>query len=162
MTARILNLADLEFHEWSESGGAFAGRMGEIALPLGASKLGYNLTVVPPGKTAFPFHTHRVNEEMFFILEGEGELRLVESLHPLRPGDVICCPAGGPETAHQIRNVSETAELKYLAVSTSLSPEICEYPDSGKFAVSEYGGAGGRQRTFRHIGRAAQCLDYWD
>ena len=38
--------------------------------------LHYNLTAVPPGKRAFPFHNHRVNEEMFFILEGTGEVRI--------------------------------------------------------------------------------------
>ena len=51
-----------------------------------------------------------------------------------RIGDIIACPPGGPETAHQLINTGE-GELKYLAVSTKLSPELCEYPDSGKFGV---------------------------
>jgi hypothetical protein len=34
-----------------------------------------------------------------------------------RSGDVIACPAGGRETAHQIINTG-TDELRYLAVST--------------------------------------------
>lgn len=47
---------------------------------------------------------------------------------------MIACAVGGPETAHQIVNTSN-AELKYLAVSTRLSPEVCDYPDSEKFGV---------------------------
>ena len=43
-------------------------------------------------------------------------------------------PPGGPETAHQIINTSG-ADLRYLAVSTEISPEVAEYPDSDKKAV---------------------------
>ena len=37
--------------------------------------------------------------------------------------------------AHQLINTSATDVLRVLAVSTRLSPEIGEYPDSGKFGV---------------------------
>jgi len=142
----------------------FEGSMGMIAPRLGAQKLGYNLTVVPPGKQAFPFHNHRVNEEMFFIIEGSGELRLGGQRYPVRGGDVIACPPGGAETAHQLINTSDR-ELKYLAVSTRLSPEICDYPDSGKFAIrGEFppGADGKTQPAFHYIGRESGSLDYWD
>ena len=58
----------------------------------------YNLTVVPPGKTACPFHNHRVQEEMFFILEGTGLLRFGDREYPLRPHDVIAAPMQPPDT----------------------------------------------------------------
>jgi uncharacterized cupin superfamily protein len=137
--------------------------MGAIASRLGAQKLGYNVTAVPPGKRAFPFHNHRVNEEMFFILEGTGEVRIGEAVHPIRAGDVIACPPGGKETAHQIVN-SGAAELKYLAVSTRLSPDIAEYPDSGKFGVlAEFPAeAGGKPQAFRFVGRESIAVPYWD
>jgi uncharacterized cupin superfamily protein len=130
---------------------------------VGAQKLGYNLTVVPPGKRAFPFHVHRVNEEMFFVLEGEGEVRIGPDKHAIRAGDVIACPPGGPERAHQIINTS-TAELKYLAVSTRMSPEIAEYPDSGKFGVlAEFPPDGdGKPQGFRFVGRPDGGVDYWE
>jgi uncharacterized cupin superfamily protein len=142
----------------------FQASIGFISPQLGAQKLGYNLTVVPPGKQAFPFHNHRVNEEMFFIIEGSGELRLGEQRYPVRGGDVIACPPGGPETAHQLINTSER-ELKYLAVSTRLSPEICDYPDSGKFAIrAEFAPAtdGKTPLGFQYVGRETGALDYWD
>ena len=47
---------------------------------------------------------------------------------------MICCPAGGPETAHQIVNDSQD-ELAYVSVSTMQKVEICEYPDSNKLGL---------------------------
>ena len=142
----------------------FQASIGSIAPELGAQKLGYNLTVVPPGKQAFPFHNHRVNEEMFFIIEGSGELRLGDRRYPVRAGDVIACPPGGAETAHQLINTSDR-ELKFLGVSTRLSPEICDYPDSGKFAIrAEFSpdAEGKVQPGFHYVGRDKDSLDYWD
>ena len=162
MTRPILNLSELQFIDFG-NGKEYAARIGAIGRRLGAQKLGYNLTVLPPGKRAFPFHHHRVNEEMFFVVEGEGEVRIGPERFPIRQGDVIASVPGGPEHAHQIINTS-SRELRYLAVSTKLSPEIAEYPDSGKFGVlAEYPDeAGGKPLAFRFVGRPAQGLDYWD
>lgn len=165
-TSPVLNLADvglIDLAERARQRGSemptdrFGGRIGAIAPTIGARKLGYNLTVVDPGKAAFPKHSHRVNEEMFFILEGQGELRLGDAMHPVRAGDVIACPAGGADTAHQLFNTGE-GELKYLAVSTMEYPEVCEYPDSGKYMVR----TGFAPDDFHAIGRSADSLDYWD
>ena len=165
----IINIADIELPPrpaaYAAPGTAaerFDGRNGSIGTRIGAQKLGYNITAVPPGKRAFPFHNHRVNEEMFFVIEGSGEVRIGSDTHPIRRGDIIACPPGGPETAHQIINTGPS-ELKYLAVSTMLYPEICDYPDSGKFLVAEMPrNADGSVGGFRHVGRAASAVDYWD
>lgn len=170
MSKPILNITDVELQSrpasFAATGSAadrYDARMGFIGPLLGAQKLGYNLTAVPPGKRAFPFHNHHVNEEMFFVIEGEGEIRIGETIYPIRSGDIIACPAGGKETAHQIINTG-AIELKYLAVSTKLSPEIAEYPDSDKFGVlAEYPpGPDGQPRGFRFIGRESPSMSYWD
>jgi uncharacterized cupin superfamily protein len=170
MPKPIINIADIELEPrpaaFAPSGSAaerFDAKMGFIAPRIGAQKLGYNITAVPPGKCAFPRHNHHVNEEMFFILQGSGELRVGDHTYPIRVGDVIACPAGGKEVAHQILN-SGTEELRYLAVSTRLSPEIAEYPDSGKFGVlAEFPAvANGKPQQFRFVGRDNQNLDYWE
>lgn len=166
MTSPILNLDAVELIDLAERArqrgttmpeGRFGGRIGPISPRIGARKLGYNLTVIDPGKAAFPLHSHRANEEMFFVVEGTGELRLGDAMHPVRTGDVIACPPGGPETAHQLINTGD-GTLKVLAVSTMEYPEICEYPDSGKFLAS----SGFQPGDVRHIGRLADGLDYWD
>jgi uncharacterized cupin superfamily protein len=162
MTRPILNLADLEFFPWG-NGDRYEARLGAIGQRLGAQKLGYNLTVLPPGKRAFPFHSHTVNEEMFFVVEGQGEIRIGAERHPIRQGDVIACPPGGPEHAHQIVNTSN-AELKYLAVSTRISPEVAQYPDTGKFGtLAEIVGPDGKPRQVRFIDKTESTIaEYWE
>ena len=174
MTHPVMNIADLsEFREVGHKGQAigatrpgqsYEARLGAISTKIGAQKLGYNLTVVPPGKRAFPRHSHRVNEEMFFILEGEGELIVGDQRYPVKRGDVVACPPGGPETAHQIRNTSAIADLKYLAVSTKLSPEMVDYPDSNKTGIyAEFPpGPGGKPQAMRFLSRTGASLDYWE
>lgn len=170
MTKPVINTADIKLEPrpaaFAPSGPAaerFDARMGFIGPRIGAQKLGCNITAVPPGKRAFPFHNHRVNEEMFFVLHGTGEVRIGESTYPIRTGDVIACPAGGKETAHQIINTG-TDELRYLAVSTKLSPEIAEYPDTGKFGLlAEFpAGADGQPQRFTFVGREGDSLSYWE
>ena len=170
MNKPIVNVADVElqpipdaFAAKGDAAERFEMRMAAIAPRLGAQKLGYNLTAIPPGKRAFPFHNHRVNEEMFFILEGSGEVRIGGERHSIRKGDIIACPPGGAETAHQIINTG-SVELKFLAISTVLYPEVAEYPDSGKFAVRAENpmGPDGKQHGLRFVGRADASLDYWE
>lgn len=170
MDKPVINIADIELEPrpaaFAPTGSAcerFDARMGLIGPRIGAQKLGYNITAVPPGKCAFPFHSHRANEEMFFVLQGSGEVRIGAEIYPIRAGDVIACPAGGRETAHQISNTG-SEELRYLAVSTKLSPEIAEYPDSGKFGVLAElpPSPDGKPQRFVFVGRQTQSLDYWD
>lgn len=170
MSKPILNLDEVELlprpPAYAATGPAaerYEARMGMIGMRLGAQKLGYNLTAIPPGKCAYPLHSHQQNEEMFLVLEGAGEVRIGEAVYPIRAGDVVACLAGGKETAHQVANTGEV-ELKIFAVSTRTSPEICEYPTSGKFAVfaETPPGVDGKPGFFRYVGRAEQSGDYWE
>lgn len=140
------------------SANKFDAQTGAIGSKLGASKLGYNLTVVPPGKSAFPLHNHHVNEELFIVLEGTGQLRVGPDIYDIKPQDVIACPPGGPETAHQIVNNSKE-DLKYLAISTVEAPEFVEYPDSGKYGVY---GKRADSGNIALLARPEDALDYWD
>ena len=160
MRKHIINLAEVELQprppQFAPTGRAadrYEARVGMIAAQIGAKQLGYNLTAVPPGKRAYPFHSHRVQEEMFFVIEGAGEVRIGAETFPIRAGDIIACPTGGPETAHQIINTGNT-ELRYLAVSTKTPAEVCEYPDSGKIA--------GFTENMRFVYRADQQVGYWE
>lgn len=163
MTPPIVNLDQLEFQDrppalraTGPAAAVFDARMAQVGSRIGARRLGYNVTAVPPGKAAFPFHSHRVNEEMFFVLQGTGEVRIGAQTHAIRAGDFIACPPGGPDTAHQIRNTGGE-ELRYLALGTLEYPELAEYPDSGKFGVYV------RQPSdFRYIGRPSLAAGYWD
>src|SRR4051812_21528553 len=102
MKKPIMNMSDMDFSSgppgFTATGPAaerFEARMQTIGANIGARHLGYNITEVSPGKRAFPFHNHRVNEEMFFILEGSGEIRIGTQTYALRAGDIVACPPGG-------------------------------------------------------------------
>jgi uncharacterized cupin superfamily protein len=152
-----MNLADVVFDDIEENG-IYTSSRAQIAAHIGARDLGYNLTVLPPGKVQCPFHSHRGEEEMFFILEGEGELRFGDRRYPIRANDVIACPTGGPEVAHQIINTGKVT-MRYLAISTLRDIDVCEYPDSNKISVV----TGGRDEPgLRKIMRAENTVDYYD
>ena len=153
----FVNLDEVEFTDIEENG-CYTSRRAQFSAGIGARKLGYNLTELPPGKTQCPFHAHRLEEEMFLILEGEGELRFGDRRHKIRKFDVIACPTGGPEVAHQITNTGSTT-LRYLALSNISPTEVCEYPDSGKVGVfaAEPGAP-----ALRGLFRAQSAVDYYD
>lgn len=153
----LMNLDEVVFDDVEENG-FYTSSRGQISDHIGARQLGYNLTVLPPGKAQCPFHNHHGEEEMFLILEGEGELRFGEQRYPLRRHDVIACPTGGPEVAHQIINTGTTT-MRYLSLSTLMELEACEYPDSQKVLISS---SVGGQRRLRKIFRAETDVDYYD
>jgi len=148
---KVVNIDDLELKHF-EKGETFESDAVRIGPLLGAKDLGYSYDVVPPGKRSCPFHSHKAEEEMFFIVKGRGLLRYGAETRAIRAGDFICCPVGGPETAHQIVNDSDD-DLAYISVSTMMPAEVCEYPDSKKIGAF---GAG-----VRHMTPAGAAVDYW-
>ena len=157
MVKPIMNLDDVAFDDIEENG-LYTSSRASIGIHIGAKNLGYNLTVLPPGKSQCPFHSHHGEEEMFFILEGEGELRFGESRYPIRKHDVIACPPGGAEVAHQIINTGAVT-MRYLSLSTLVDIEACEFPDSQKvLVVTGKPGEPGLRKMFR----AEATVEYYD
>jgi len=152
IASKVINIDELKLEHF-EKGDKFACDAARVAPLLGGKDLGYSYDVVPPGKRSCPFHSHRAEEEMFFIVKGTGLLRYGNETRKIRAGDFICCPTGGPETAHQIVNDSD-APLAYISVSTMMPAEVCEYPDSKK--IGSFGDGG-----MRHMTQAADGVDYW-
>ena len=135
----------------------YDARAARLARGTAARKLGATIDILEPGKRGCPYHLHHAQEEMFIVVEGSGTLRVAGERLPIRAGDVIFIPAG-PEYPHQIINSSD-APLKYLSLSTRQQPEICEYPDSGKFMAWAWRG---NECVLDQLQRKAEPLDYWD
>ncbi|MFV1983833.1 MAG: cupin domain-containing protein [Thiohalomonadales bacterium] len=152
----FINLDELNDYQESHDGPYQEKYLG-ISEKIGAAKLGYSVTIVPPGKKACPFHNHRINEEMFLILEGTGTLRYGEAEYAIKKHDIIACPPGGQDVAHQIINTSEL-DIRYLCLSTNEPYDICEYPDSNK-VMSMVGKPGNRE--FRLISKVDDEVDYF-
>jgi uncharacterized cupin superfamily protein len=159
----VFNIGDAVFVHELKHGDRFDARLAPISNQLGAKMLSYNLTEVAPGKRAFPFHNHHSNEEFFFVTDGEGTLRFGNDEYPVGTGDIIACPPGGPEVAHQLINTGSTP-LRYLALSTIIDTDVVQYPDSGKFGVVAGCAPGMRPQDAPFGGFFAEDgrIDYWE
>ena len=155
----FMNLDEIPESEYHQSErGQFGERYAAISEHIGARLLSYSVTILPPGKRVCPFHNHRINEELFLVLDGEGTLRFGDERYPIKQHDIIACPPGGPEVAHQIINTSDR-EMRYLCLSTAKPYDICEYPDSDKINAFVGGGEG---KGMRHVSRRGDAVDYYD
>ena len=103
---------------------------------------------IPPGKASWPFHYHLANEEVFYILEGEGELRTLNKTIKVSTGDFIRFPIG-EKGAHQLINTSRNETLKYLDFGTTNHPDLVFMPDSNK--VGLFGGGAPCQNNKKRI-----------
>jgi len=163
MSAPVVRIADetpIEFA--APQAEHFEARLRNLGSKLGIPGLGCKHIELSPGKRAFPYHNHLGNDEMFVILVGTGTYRYGSDEYAIRAGDVCGAPRGGSETAHQIINTGNET-LSYLAISTVREPDICEYPDSDKFAAFFKGtGRDFASAYFRYVGRMDSGLDYFD
>jgi mannose-6-phosphate isomerase-like protein (cupin superfamily) len=64
---------------------------------------------LPPGGATTP-HRHLKTEEIYYILEGRGSMRIDDETRAVGPGDAIAIPPG---TLHQITNTGGS-QLKFL------------------------------------------------
>lgn len=156
-SAPVLKLSQLSLTEHSH-GERYQTHYAALGPLLGMAHLGVSYDVIPPGKRICPFHNHHANDEFYVILEGGGTYRTAGGKYAVAAGDVIGAPAGGQETAHQLINTG-TTDLRVLVASSMREPDVCEYPDSRKFAVMAGPAAA---RHFRHVGRSADAADYWE
>jgi len=143
----ILNLLNMENNvliiseeqmEWSEMnhGSNIQHYRKNFTKNLTTNKIVASLYEIPPGKVSWPYHFHIANEEVFYILEGEGELRTIDKKIKIKAGDFLRFPVG-EGGAHQLKNTSEKV-LKYFDFGTVNHPDLVFMPDSNK--VGLFGG----------------------
>lgn len=99
-------------------------RLGDAA---GLTKLGINLTTLPPGGASSLRHWHEVEDEMVFVVEGDVVLVDDAGETPLGPGDAAGFKAGQPN-GHTIVNRSDRPAT-ILEMGVRPERDICRYPD---------------------------------
>jgi uncharacterized cupin superfamily protein len=138
---------------------SFGGLCQRVGMHIGAQRLGYSFFTVPPGKAAFPYHTHAGNEEMIYVIDGQGILRFGKEELSVEAGAVVACPPG-LDYPHQLIN-NGAADLHYFVVSTMDYPDLSEYPDSNK--VGAYATAAvGANVGFRALYVRDKNVNYYD
>jgi uncharacterized cupin superfamily protein len=116
--------------------------------------LGMSVVELLPGQTQAPYHFHHGNEELLLVLSGTPTLRTPEGERELRAGEFIFFPTG-PDGAHQMVNRSGSP-ARYVVADSKVSPEIVQYPDSGKIASMS------RETQLWTVHRLGDAVDYFD
>lgn len=118
------------------------GRLRALGRAAGARASGLNLVTLAAGQSGAPAHCHSAEEELFVVLDGDGELDLWErgaegpAAHRIARGDVISrLPGSG--VAHALRPGSDG--LRYLAYGTREAHDMCFYPESGRVSLRGLG-----------------------
>lgn len=137
-----INVNDVAWKTWSSPKGKFKSRYKDISIalgakahtPVGAGGHPFDLAIetLAPGDVSCPFHSHAAQWEMFYILSGQGTVRLASGPVVVGPGDVL---VHEPGEAHQISNTGSD-DLTYFIIADNPLLDSCEYPDSNKMVLS--------------------------
>src|SRR3954463_8493169 len=97
--------------------------------PLGAEQIALNVRVlapgathVPPGEDATMGHSHNTIEEIYFVIDGELNIKLGDDVHTLQSRDAVLIPPG---TARSVRNLSDH-EAAFAMVSVKVADQSTE------------------------------------
>lgn len=93
---------------------------------LGLTRIGVNLTTLPPNKESAMRHWHTHEDELIFVIEGEVVLRTEEGEQTLTAGMCAGFPAG-VQSGHQLINRS-SRDARYLEISNRDASDVAEYP----------------------------------
>jgi uncharacterized cupin superfamily protein len=94
---------------------------------LALTKIGVNLTTLPPGKESSMRHFHTREDELVFVVEGEVVLLTDEGEQVLTAGMCAGFPAGS-RNGHQLLNRNDRP-ARYLEISNRDPEDTAEYPD---------------------------------
>jgi uncharacterized cupin superfamily protein len=153
--AHVVNIADVEEirHLKGRHWGGYYRPLTPALDRLGG-RLGVGINRVPPGRSMCPFHSHRREDEVFYVLSGRGLLRYGDAVREIGPGDCVACPAGSG-IAHQLANPFEQ-DFVYLGIGPNDPDEVCVYPDSEKIMVRSLRTVGYLKKADYYAGEPAE------
>ncbi len=106
---------------WREFPGHFGGALSKMLVGpgnAGSQQLDFRISRYAPNAYVQE-HKHRIQEQIYYVLEGEGLLTLGKQRHLMRPHDYVYVPPGVP---HSFTNTG-TAGLVFLVVTTPADDE---------------------------------------
>ncbi len=138
---RKVNTNNMEELVWSSPKGKFVGAGKQVSEALGRKPLSTDLMErhpfdveicrIPPGKAAYPYHTHSAQWEFYHIISGHGIARHKDGKTSIEPGDAFIF---GPNEPHQLINEGDQDLVMYVVADNPIS-ESAYYPDSKKRVV---------------------------
>jgi len=113
---------------WQQFPGHFGGALSKALVGpgnSGSSRIDFRISRYAPSAYVAE-HVHKVQEQVYYVLEGEGLLTLDAQQHLMRPHDYVYVPPG---VRHSFTNTG-TAGLVFLVVTTPADDE--PHPKGGK------------------------------
>jgi len=113
---------------WQEFPGHFGGALSKALVGPDNSRsrlMDFRISRYAPNAYVQE-HVHKIQEQVYYVLEGEGLLTLNEAKHLMRPHDYVYVPPG---VHHSFTNTG-TAGLVFLVVTTPADDE--PNPKGGK------------------------------
>ena len=104
---------------------------------VGMQRAHLSIARVPPGKESFMPHSHSLQEEFLFILEGRGTAEIDGERFAVGPGDYLGFPIDG--AAHHLIN-DGAEDLVYLMGGERTAVEVARFPTAGKIGIQHEGG----------------------
>ena len=101
---------------WKEYPGHFGGALSKALVGAdnsGSRRLDFRISRYAPAAYVEE-HVHQVQEQVYYVLEGEGVLTLEKDRHLMRPHDYVYVPPG---VRHGFTNTG-TAGLVFLVITT--------------------------------------------
>jgi quercetin dioxygenase-like cupin family protein len=106
---------------WQEFPGHFGGALSKALVGpgnSGSSRIDFRISRYAPSAYVQE-HAHKVQEQIYYVLEGEGILTLDEERHLMRPHDYVYVPPG---VRHSFTNTGLNG-LVFLVVTTPADDE---------------------------------------
>jgi len=101
---------------WQEFPGHFGGALSKALVGpenSGSARIDFRISRYAPAAYVAE-HVHKVQEQIYYVLEGEGVLTLNSDSHLMRPHDYVYVPPG---VRHSFTNTG-VAGLVFLVVTT--------------------------------------------
>ncbi len=108
---RVVNKDQIKDELVTPQGEIILELIGKAELSGGTSKHSLAQVIIPPGKSS-ALHYHKISEETYYLLQGEGWMRIDQQEFSLQPGQACLIEPG---EVHQIFNPGKT-DLKFLAI----------------------------------------------
>ena len=115
------NVRNIAEEPWQEFPGHFGGALSKALVrpeTVGSRQIDYRISTYQP-MAYVERHSHKVQEQVYHVLDGEGMMEIDDQQRVVRKHDVIFIPPGVP---HAIRNTGLGA-LTFIVVTTPTADE---------------------------------------
>ena len=133
----VMNLKDIPVEHIKDP--RFVSKKKTLLLgdAAGSEKIFVNMDYLKPGGKSKKYHSHSKQEEFFYVMKGEGILRINEREVSVQEGDFVAKPAG-KGIAHQFINTGSRI-MQIMDFGLREEEDIETYPDDNLILLKKQG-----------------------